>query len=125
MTPTEHEARLALRDHASGLHQIGFRLRELAQVQAVFLTLGEAGVMVVGSERTEPGIITDTLPALNPESRDVSGAGDSMLTAASLAMANGASAFQAAYLGSLAAAIQTSRVGNVPIQAKELCEALT
>jgi rfaE bifunctional protein kinase chain/domain len=125
LTPTEHEARLALRDHASGLHQIGFHLRDLAQVQTVFLTLGEAGVMVVGSARSEPAIITDTLPALNPEPRDVSGAGDSMLTAASLAMASGASAFQAAYLGSLAAAIQTSRVGNVPIQVQELRDALT
>jgi rfaE bifunctional protein kinase chain/domain len=124
LTPTEHEARLALRDHASGLHQIGFHLRDLAQVQTVFLTLGEAGVMVVGSERSKPVVITETLPALNPEPRDVSGAGDSMLTAASLAMAGGASAFQAAYLGSLAAAIQTSRVGNVPIQAQELRDAL-
>jgi rfaE bifunctional protein kinase chain/domain len=125
LTPTEHEARLALRDHSSGLHQIGFHLRDLAQVQTVFLTLGEAGVMVVGSQRSEPEVITDTLPALNPEPRDVSGAGDSMLTAASLAMAGGASSFQAAYLGSLAAAIQTSRVGNVPIQAQELRDALT
>jgi bifunctional ADP-heptose synthase (sugar kinase/adenylyltransferase) len=125
LTPTEHEARLALRDHASGLHQVGFHLRTLAQVQTVFLTLGEAGVMVVGSAQSQPAIVTETLPALNPEPRDVSGAGDSMLTAASLAMASGASAFQAAYLGSLAAAIQTSRVGNVPIQAQELRDALT
>jgi len=125
LTPTEHEARIALRDHASGLHQIGFHLRDLAEVQTVFLTLGEAGVMVVGSERSERAIVTETLPALNPEPRDVSGAGDSMLTTASLAMASGASAFQAAYLGSLAAAIQTSRVGNVPIQLQELRDALT
>jgi bifunctional ADP-heptose synthase (sugar kinase/adenylyltransferase) len=93
-------------------------------VQTLFLTLGEAGVIVVGSDRAQPAVITDTLPALNPEPRDVSGAGDSMLTAASLAMAGGATAFQAAYLGSLAAAIQTSRVGNVPIQVQELRDAL-
>jgi rfaE bifunctional protein kinase chain/domain len=125
LTPTEHEARLALRDHASGLHQIGFRLRDLTQVQAVLLTLGEAGVLVVGGEQSTSALAADLLPAMNPAPKDVSGAGDSMLTAAALALAVGADAFQAAYIGSLAAAIQTSRIGNLPIQAQELREAMT
>ena len=47
-----------------------------------------------------------------------------MLTVSSMAMAAGASTWEAAYLGSVAAGIQTSRTGNIPISAEELLDAL-
>jgi hypothetical protein len=41
-----------------------------------------------------------------------------------MALALGANSFEAAYIGSVAAAIQTSRVGNVPIKQSEMLKAL-
>jgi bifunctional ADP-heptose synthase (sugar kinase/adenylyltransferase) len=64
--------------------------------------------------------MTDLLPALNPVPIDTSGAGDSLLTVTSLALANNLTPYQAAYLGSLGAAIQVARIGNTPITANEL-----
>jgi bifunctional ADP-heptose synthase (sugar kinase/adenylyltransferase) len=55
---------------------------------------------------------------VNP--KDVSGAGDSFLTSTSMAKIVGASIWESAYIGSLAAAIQVSRVGNIPIKKDEL-----
>ncbi len=55
------------------------------------------------------------IPALNRSAVDVSGAGDSLLVTAALTLASGGTLHQAALLGSFAAAIQTSRTGNIPI----------
>lgn len=124
LTPTEFEARLALRDQTTGLAQIGLHLLELAKCQSAFIKLGEAGVFIVSAPTTENEQVSDRIPALNKNPRDVSGAGDSMLTVGSMALASGASTWEAAYLGSVAAGIQTSRVGNIPISASELFNAL-
>jgi bifunctional ADP-heptose synthase (sugar kinase/adenylyltransferase) len=67
----------------------------------------------------------DQLPAFNSAPKDVSGAGDSLLTCASMALAVGANVWESAYLGSLAAACQVSRVGNTPLTASELMRELT
>ena len=64
------------------------------------------------------------LPAFNSAPRDVAGAGDSLLTCASLALAVGADLWQTAYLGSLAAAWQVGRVGNSPLCASQILEEL-
>jgi len=41
-----------------------------------------------------------------------------------MALASQASIWEAAYIGSLASAIQVSRIGNVPLKADEILEAL-
>ena len=121
ITPTEHEARLALRDNNSGLAHIGNQLIQKTSAATAFLTLGPAGVLVVSNQVDEKsGLAADLLPALNPIPIDTSGAGDSLLTISSMALACGATPYQAAYLGSLGAAIQVSRMGNTPITANEL-----
>jgi bifunctional ADP-heptose synthase (sugar kinase/adenylyltransferase) len=121
ITPTEHEARLALRDNNSGLAHIGGQLIERTQADSALITLGRSGVLIVTKDRDPTsGLQTDLLPALNPLPIDASGAGDSLLTITSMSLANKATPFQAAYLGSLGAAIQVSRLGNIPIQSTEL-----
>jgi len=122
LTPTEFEARLALRDQTNGLAKVGFDLLDRSQSTNAFVTLGAAGILVVTASNE---LQSDRLPALNALPRDVSGAGDSMLTAGALGLAAGASIWEAALIGSVAAAIQTSRVGNIPIAATELKDALT
>ena len=57
-------------------------------------------------------ILTEQIPALNSNPKDITGAGDSMLTVASMALASKANIYEVALLGSIAAAIQISRVGN-------------
>jgi bifunctional ADP-heptose synthase (sugar kinase/adenylyltransferase) len=85
------------------------------------LTLGADGVLF--QETVEHGSgnsRADILPALNQSARDVTGAGDSFLVLASLALTVGADLSQAAYLASIAAKIQVGRVGNIPISADEI-----
>ena len=124
LTPTEHEARLAVRDYSSGLVVLAERLRAQAAAQQLFLTLGAEGLLIHAPEKPGGAMLTDQLPAFNTTPKDVSGAGDSLLISASLALAVGANVWQAAYLGSVAAACQVSRVGNLPLTSEELIKEL-
>lgn len=119
VTPTEREARLALRDSESGLAAVAQNLRNKCDAENVLVTLGAEGMLVLGPDPRE-GHLTDRLPAFNMAPKDVAGAGDSLFTAASMARCAGADIWQASYLGSIAAACQVSRVGNSPLRAKDL-----
>ncbi len=120
LTPTEHEARLAVRDQTSGLVVLAEALREKAHAEEVFVTLGAEGLLVHAAQVPGGPMITDQLPALNSAPKDQSGAGDSLLTCASMVLAAGADIWCAAYLGCVAAACQVGRVGNLPLTADEL-----
>lgn len=118
LTPTEREARVALGDFSSGLAVISQRLIEKARTGHLVITLGAEGALI--NTMTDGAHRSDRLPAFNPSPKDVSGAGDSLFMAASMALRAGADIWQASYLGSLAAALQVSRVGNLPLTAAEL-----
>lgn len=120
ITPTEYEARLSLQNFTDGLIYLGESLRNKAMVKNILLTLGSEGMIIHASAVTGSGYDTDRLPALNIAPKDVSGAGDSLLTCTSLALAAHVNIWNAAYLGSLASACQVGRVGNIPINAREL-----
>jgi bifunctional ADP-heptose synthase (sugar kinase/adenylyltransferase) len=120
ITPTEHEARLAMRDNSSGLVVLAEALRRQARAEQLFITLGAEGLLIHARANGSDEYVTDQLPAFNTAPKDVSGAGDSLLTCSSLALAVGADIWQCAYLGSIAAACQVSRVGNSPLSADEL-----
>jgi sugar/nucleoside kinase (ribokinase family) len=62
----------------------------------------------------------DQLPAFNTAPRDPAGAGDSFLACAALGLCAGMTIWQSAYAGSIAAACQVSRVGNVPLTQADL-----
>ncbi len=120
LTPTEHEARISMRDNSSGLVVLAEALRLKAQAHQVFVTLGSEGLLIHAPANDGNEYLTDQLPALNSAPKDVSGAGDSLLTCSSMALALGADVWQAAYLGCIAAACQVGRVGNLPLTAEEL-----
>jgi len=124
VTPTEHEARLAVRDFQSGLVVLADALREKAGVEHVLITLAGEGILI-HSPCASSGLITDRLPAFNNSPRDVSGAGDSLLTCSAMALALGADIWRASYLGSVAAACQIRRVGNIPLTAQEIIAELS
>ena len=119
---TEHEARLALRAPSMGLSALGAELLRRSDAENLLLKLGPSGVVFL-SRNDNPADL-DRLNALNSNPVDVAGAGDSMLITATMALAVGATLAQAAYIGSIAAAIQVSRVGNIPITHQELVTAL-
>ena len=123
ITPTEREARIALRNTEDGLVVIAQEICERANAKSVTLKLGEQGVLLHG--RWGKDWETDQIPALNSSAQDVAGAGDCMLVATSLAMTIGANMWQSGLLGSLAAAIQVGRVGNTPIKKSELLRELS
>jgi rfaE bifunctional protein kinase chain/domain len=128
ITPTEREARIAVRNHEDGLVVLAEKLRKQSHSKNVLLKMGEEGLLIHTCNETkgsEPNVIlTDQIPALNTHPKDVAGAGDSLIIVAAMAMACGANIWEASCLGSLAAAIQVGRVGNMPIQTGELLHEL-
>lgn len=125
VTPTEAEARAALRDEESGLAALAERLRHELDVANVVLTLGKEGMLISGDRaQSASSWPTDRLPALNTSPVDVAGAGDCLLVVTSLALAAGASLWEASLLASVAAAVQVSRVGNLPVTPGEILDAI-
>ncbi|MDB4078030.1 PfkB family carbohydrate kinase [Amylibacter sp.] len=123
LTPTEHEARLAMRNSEDGLVVLAERLRDQSCAGNVILKMGEEGVLIhqgVGSKDH----ITDKIGALNSVPQDVAGAGDSLLITSALTLVSGGNIWEAACLGSLSAAVQVGRIGNKPLSTKELVSEL-
>lgn len=116
--PTEHEARIEIRSQ-DGLIVLSHKLLKLVQSDCIFLKLGADGVIVSGLK-----FKTDHISAMNENPVDVAGAGDSLIAASTLAFSTGASPYVAAFIGSLAAAIQVSRPGNQPISRSNIATLL-
>ena len=125
ITPTEHEARLALRDSSSGLAVLADSLLKKARAANVLLTMGPEGLLIYAPGDPSGGLTTDQLPAFNTAPKDVSGAGDSLLTCASMALAVVASIWECAYLGSVAADCPIAPVGHSPLSASEIVRELS
>jgi bifunctional ADP-heptose synthase (sugar kinase/adenylyltransferase) len=117
ITPTEREARLSLQDYDSGLVAILEKLRKVSQAKNILLKMGENGVLVNYNRNNWN---TEKISAFNQNPIDVAGAGDSMLVATSLAYSTGANIIESTILGSIAASIQVGRVGNYPLEVKNL-----
>jgi len=125
ITPTEVEARMELKDHTSGLAIIVEKLRLHMNAGSILLKLGSDGVLLHGTDSQGKVMATDAIPSLNPNPVDTSGAGDSMLAAASLSLAIERNLSKAGLLGSITAAVQISRTGNIPIEHPNLAYMLS
>lgn len=121
---TERETRLALRNSEDGINTVAASLLEKTRARNLMLKLGADGALLL-RRLDKPGRYEiEQLPALNPTPRDVAGAGDSMLVVTSMALAAKANLWEASLLGSLAAAVQVSRVGNIPLEPHDLLREL-
>jgi bifunctional ADP-heptose synthase (sugar kinase/adenylyltransferase) len=120
LTPTEREARLAVRDFESGLVVLAEKLRKKAKAKNILITLDKEGVLIHAGVSEPVQWETDRLKAMSLVATDPAGAGDSLLTCSALAAATGADIWQCAYLGSLAAACQVERTGNLPVSIKDM-----
>ena len=122
ITPTEREARLAVRNDEVGIPYIIELLRQQGKSNNIIVTLGGDGVLISGLHNGQ--YTTDQIPAFNTSPLDAAGAGDSLLAASSMCLALGINIWQSAFIGSLAAACQVGRLGNVPLRAGELISEL-
>jgi len=120
VTPTEREARLSVRDFESGLVVLAEALHCQAQSKHVIMTLDSEGLLIHANVSTTKQWHTDRLPAFNSAPKDLAGAGDSLLITAAMSLALGYDIWQTAYLGSIAAACQVGRLGNIPLTPDDL-----
>lgn len=122
ITPTEREARISLRNNEDGLVILSNEIQRLTKSKQVILKLNQQGLII--NNYKNKATPTSKLAALNLNPKDVSGAGDSLLTATTLALNSGGNIYESAYIGSIAAAIQLSNIGNTPINQKLLISEL-
>lgn len=122
ITPNSQEAETAagtqIRDEKS-LQEVGRRLLERFASEAVLITRGEEG-MVLFERR---GAIT-TVPTVAKEVYDVTGAGDTVISALTLALAAESDFPQAAVVANYAAGIVVGKVGTATVTPEELKKVL-
>lgn len=127
LCPTEREVRHTLNNFSSGLNAVVYELLGATAARTAMITLGKQGLCLFDQQQqTRPDeswerkLRTAYLPALAAHALDPLGCGDALLATASLALAAGGSSQAAAYLGSIAAAIEVQQLGNRPITAEQV-----
>jgi D-glycero-beta-D-manno-heptose-7-phosphate kinase len=100
--------------------QAGRDLLALTQAKQILITRGEDGMSLFDRDGTEQHI-----PAFNrTDVFDVTGAGDTVVSALTLSLCGGASFWEAAVLGNLAASIVIRQVGTATTSPAELKDTL-
>ena len=98
----------------------GSTIRKKLNAQNVLLTLGDEGIAIFGENSAEKRMPTKAIKVA-----DVSGAGDTVISTLTLALAAGANILEASYLANYAAGVVCGEVGIVPIERDRLFNALT
>jgi rfaE bifunctional protein kinase chain/domain len=118
VTPNHHEAlRMANleEDSDDGLHRAAQVLREKLECDAVLITRGDRGIMLLEGDG-DPVYVETTAR----EVYDVTGAGDTVIASLAAGLAVGASIFEAANLANHAAGIVVGKVGTATASPGEL-----
>jgi D-beta-D-heptose 7-phosphate kinase/D-beta-D-heptose 1-phosphate adenosyltransferase len=122
VTPNHHEAmRLANTDDDTdaGIARAAAVIREALGCQAVLVTRGERGMMLLETDAAPVYIGTAAR-----EVYDVTGAGDTVIATLAAAMSAGATLTEAAMLANYAAGIAVGKLGTATVGAEELIEAV-
>jgi rfaE bifunctional protein kinase chain/domain len=124
-TPNESEVEQALdiriNDDARALERAGRRILEETKMQAVLITRGSRGMALF-----VPGAPTVHIPIFgSDEIADVTGAGDTVMAALTLALAAGATFELAARLANYAGGLVVMKRGTATVSAAELRDAVT
>lgn len=112
----EFEAALSADYTADQFDAQGLKMRESLEAEIVMVTQGEKGISLF----TEEGL--EVIPTQARSVHDVSGAGDTVIAAFTLADCTGGSAAEAATLANYAAGRVCEEVGVVPITLEMLSE---
>jgi rfaE bifunctional protein nucleotidyltransferase chain/domain len=127
--PTEHELRAALNDFEDSLNAVVWRYLDRTSTTNAIVTLGADGVIGFdrlpgsgdeGGDAWRSRVRGEHVPALAPHAIDTLGCGDALLATSSLMLLAGGDLTSAAYLGSVAAAVEATRLGNEVVSATDL-----
>jgi len=115
-----------LHDFSNGLGAVVWDMLNGTAARSAIITLGKQGLVTFNRNDQTPSdrLITEYLPSLTAGALDPLGCGDALLATASLALAAGGSLQAAAFLGSVAAAIEAQEVGNRPIDLERMLACL-
>ncbi|MFH1045840.1 MAG: D-glycero-beta-D-manno-heptose-7-phosphate kinase [Candidatus Omnitrophota bacterium] len=120
ITPNHQELAKAIGEEIKNdqeLEVAGRALLASQNAEAVLVTLGENGMRLF--EKSGHSV---HIPTVAQEVFDVSGAGDTVIATATLALASGASMVEAAYIANYAAGIVVGKVGVAVATQEELLE---
>ncbi len=118
ITPNHHEALRMTgieEDTDAGLHQAAREIQNKLSCDAVLITRGDRGIMLL--ERDQQPVYVETTAR---EVYDVTGAGDTVIATLAAALAAGATMWEAANLANHAAGIVVGKVGTATATAEEL-----
>jgi rfaE bifunctional protein kinase chain/domain len=117
----EHVLGLRIDDDVQALERAGRLLLRRTGMQAVLITRGSRGMALF-----EPKRATTHVPIFgSDEVTDVTGAGDTVIATFGLALAAGASFYEAARLANYAGGIVVMKRGTATVSAPELADAIT
>jgi D-beta-D-heptose 7-phosphate kinase/D-beta-D-heptose 1-phosphate adenosyltransferase len=123
ITPNHHEAEsvthMRIRTNAD-VREAARRFRDRARSAAVLITRGEHGMWLLGPRDRNGDGAEMALPAEAREVADVTGAGDTVISALALACAAGATLEDAARLANRAAGIVVGKFGPATVSIDEL-----
>ena len=124
---SERRLRIAMNDFGSGLSTLAYRMMQNTQDKQLIVTLGKRGLVTFDrpshdrdSVEWSGRLCSEHLPSVADRVVDSLGCSESVLTAATLALAGGAGLMQAAYLGAAAAALQIATPGVSPVEAADV-----
>ena len=126
LAPNERELRGVAGDFESSLPTVAMSVMRELSLANLAVTMGPRGCILFRPREEHKAdwftsrLRSEYLPTLASAAVDPLGAGDALLSASTLALAAGASLTQAGYIGSAAAAIAVSRIGNHPVFALDL-----
>ena len=115
ITPNEREARFALADQDIGVRPLAHRIHAEADCKTVMLKLGARGILTCRSRRDDDYRSFFVVDSFVDRVVDAVGAGDALLSYATLAQVSDGSEVVASILGSFAAALECEVDGNIPI----------
>lgn len=122
ITPNHHEAEKIVHHPCQNDQQIetaGQEILDRIKTRYLIIKRGEKGMTVF-----EKGVKPIHIPTRAREVYDVTGAGDTVIAVASLALLAGASIHEAAFIANLAAGLVVGKIGTAAVTCQEIIEAL-
>ncbi len=120
ITPNEKEARFSLADQDSSISNLTRQLALKTKFKNLILKLGERGIVSVSSNKKS--IYSFSTPSFVKNPKDAVGAGDALLSVATLSLLSTKSLVVASILGSIAAACECEFDGNVVIKKSQILD---
>ncbi|MCL5674387.1 MAG: D-glycero-beta-D-manno-heptose-7-phosphate kinase [Candidatus Omnitrophica bacterium] len=119
LTPNQYEASAGIRlpepQNQESINRLGIKIRQKLKCRNLIITQGKDGMTIF----TETGEIYQ-LPAISKEVYDVTGAGDTVISVLTLALANGFDILKAGLISNFSAAIVVQKIGTATIMPVEL-----